>query len=577
MGPTAASSDAFEAPGQHKPAGAENSRLLLHHGLLSLATALTFSRALPYPLQRSWDDGRFIVDNPLVQEISLANLAAIFARPHFEAYHPLHLLSYWLDVPWVGPDGPTLHATNLLLWIATANLLLMALRRMGLSAPAALIGALLCALHPAQVEVVSWATGRKDILAMAFVAAAMALHLRSERFGDRPAWGSRACYLAALLSKTTAIPLPLALLAIDRALIGRSFGKSLRHQLPNLLMATTAAIAVVFQWRHNQMLRGGEAGALATVERFVATVGHQLATALWPAANSPMYHSHGLSASPVDWLLTSGLLLLSVAGLRARVPGPGLGAALALFFLLPVSNLVPMYFPLQDRYLSLPLLGLALALASALDGPGGGSGLLRRAPVWLSLLAAAALALRSVGYQAVWSDELRLWGHAVHTRPDAYYAWMKLGELRRDAGRLDGAVAAYGRMVQLQPRIKLGHAALMQAVVLRDQARRGDRAAESAQAEVFASRYHAVLDSAPGLRPLAAEMLVAGYTDAALLALERALQLEPVADETLERAAAIQLQAGRAKVARFYLSRMGRPPRDPRLQALTARSSDGAH
>ena len=66
------------------------------------AAAATFARALPFGLQASWDDDRFIVDNPLVHEVSFTNLNAILAGPHFQAYHPLHLLSYWLDVPcWV--------------------------------------------------------------------------------------------------------------------------------------------------------------------------------------------------------------------------------------------------------------------------------------------------------------------------------------------------------------------------------------------------------------------------------------------------------------------------------------------
>ena len=132
---------------------------LAAHALLSLATLATFARALPYPLQLNWDDGRFIVDNPDVHEVSLRALSSIFGAPHFQAYHPLHLLSYWLDVPWAGADAPVLHAVSLGLWLLGVNVLLRVFARLGLSVAAALIAALAFALHPVQVEAVSWATG----------------------------------------------------------------------------------------------------------------------------------------------------------------------------------------------------------------------------------------------------------------------------------------------------------------------------------------------------------------------------------------------------------------------------------
>ena len=63
------------------------------HVWLSLAVPLTFMRAVPYPLQASWDDGRFILENRDVRAPSWHALWSILSEPHFQAYHPLHLLS----------------------------------------------------------------------------------------------------------------------------------------------------------------------------------------------------------------------------------------------------------------------------------------------------------------------------------------------------------------------------------------------------------------------------------------------------------------------------------------------------
>ena len=81
-----------------------------------LCALVIFARAVPYPLQRSWDDGRFILDNPLVASVSWANFVALTTEVHFEAFHPLHLLSYWLDVPWFGAEPWVVHGVSLALW-----------------------------------------------------------------------------------------------------------------------------------------------------------------------------------------------------------------------------------------------------------------------------------------------------------------------------------------------------------------------------------------------------------------------------------------------------------------------------
>ena len=150
------------------------------HAIVSLATVATFARAVPYPLQLTWDDARFISDNPDVHEISARSLVSIFGGPHFQAYHPLHLLSYWLDVPFAGANAAVIHAVSLVLWVIAANVLLRALAAIGLGSRAAVIACLACMLHPVQVEAVSWATGRKDALAMLFASACMLAQLSSE-------------------------------------------------------------------------------------------------------------------------------------------------------------------------------------------------------------------------------------------------------------------------------------------------------------------------------------------------------------------------------------------------------------
>lgn len=530
--------------------------------LCSAALVAAFGAAVAYPLQSSWDDARFITDNPLVRQVSLANLRAIFGGVHMEAYHPLHLLAYWLDVPWAGPSGPVLHATSLLLWIGAAQLLWSALRALGLSTGGALVATLACMLHPAQVEAVSWASGRKDVLALGFVAASQLAHLRSEQPWDRAAWLSRLAFVCAALSKTSALPLPLWLLACDLGLRGRTPRRALLQQLPSLVLAAALAAVVVWVWQDHAMLRDTATAPLWL--RVLNTLHHQLATALWPARTSPMYATQALELWRASHLILPGLLLggLALCVVKRR-PRGALALLGFLLFFAPVSNALPMYFPFQDRYLSLPLLGLGLGLGALWDWLRARRELLLAG---LAVCMVVALGARTLQYSARWSNETRLWGHAASTQPDAFYAWLKLGEVRRDAGELPGAARALRAAIALDPGRKLGHAVLFEVVALHDEKWR--KLAAPSHARAYAEAYYAGLDDAEALRVLSGKLLVNGYLRTLELPMGRALTLQPFPDDALERAARTHLSAGRPTVALFYLRQMQQPSAAPELVRL---------
>jgi hypothetical protein len=97
-------------------------------------------------------------------------------------------------------------------------------------------------------------------------------------------------------------------------------------------------------------------------------------------------------------------------------------------FLLPASNLVPLYFPLHDRYASLPLFALGLGIAcygvTSVPTPGPKTSSARKQRARFSItdlgfIVLAFLCLRTVQYEGVWETELRLWCHAVRAQPDA--------------------------------------------------------------------------------------------------------------------------------------------------------------
>jgi tetratricopeptide (TPR) repeat protein len=553
--------------------------------LVAVATALCFARALPYPLQRSWDDGRFIIDNPAVRKISLEALERAFKQVQFEAFHPLHLLSYWLDVPWFGPVPIVLHAVNLALWIAALSIVHECLLALGVRTWIALGATLACGLHPIQVEAVSWATGRKDVLALLLSAASLLAQLRARGAWDRSAWLARLWYALAILAKTTTITLPLFACLLEIGVRRVHWRAALLRQLPSFCLSLIAGGLVLQIWGEHAMLRGTLGGLEGSLLRVSQTLGSQLLTAFWPSRCSPMYPTQRVaelgwvrSCALLGYLILCGWALRSTqprasalgrrgAGRSQRqtpaetrtAPVDGMRLMAAgllgwLILILPASNLVPMYFPLQDRYLSLPLLGLACALAGAATALAARD---ERASQLLLAGIVVALALRTFQYESVWRSEERLWGHAVRTQPAADYAWLKLGEVRRDAGQLEGAIAAYQGAVRAAPLRKLSHVALFEAVALRDER---PRPPEVSQARALAQRYYAQLDEPRGLSGFGVYVFGLGYLRAAELPLSAAFAQDTPADDALERAARQALAVGRPTLARFYVHAMSRAP-----------------
>jgi hypothetical protein len=235
-------------------------------------------------------------------------------------------------------------------------------------------------------------------------------------------------------------------------------------------------------------------------------------------------------------------------------------------WLAPASNLVPLYFPLQDRYLSLPLFGLGCALAGlapqALPAADDRRFQLRN----FAYLALVALALRSAQYAGEWQSEPRLWGHAVRTQPDAEYAYLKLGEARREAGDLEGAIVAYRAGIVRWPQRKLAYAGLFEVI-----ARRDERQAQLApsRARSLAQTFYTILERPTGLRDLAGQLRAYGYVRALELPLWAAQQQDPLPDAVLSQAALNALQSGQRSFARFYVHLLEKPPDREPLQSLS--------
>ena len=171
-----------------------------------------------------WDDRYLIVENPRIKTWS--RVPELFSSDLFPQgvlsryYRPVQAVTYVLDYQVWGLDPLGFHLTNTALHAGVAlslywfGVLLLA------NAPAALMGALLFAVHPIHTEAVTYIAGRSDPLAGLFTLLSLIgfLRQRGRPFG---AWGlaSLAAFAFALLAREAAMGMILLLIVVE---IGRA-------------------------------------------------------------------------------------------------------------------------------------------------------------------------------------------------------------------------------------------------------------------------------------------------------------------------------------------------------------------
>jgi len=214
-------------------------RLKIHFPLMIIVfcTALVYTRSLENGIL-NWDDNQHITENGDIQSLSLHNIQAIFTSSYVSMYHPLVTLSFALEHHFFGLNAAVYHATNVLFHLVNVVLVFSVVLLLSRRRAIALMVACLFGLHPMHVESVAWITERKDVVYAFFYLCALLWYLRYLQEGSRKHyWMVSVCFLLSLLSKTTAMTLPVVLFLIDFYTGRRVSRQSILEKIPLFLLS----------------------------------------------------------------------------------------------------------------------------------------------------------------------------------------------------------------------------------------------------------------------------------------------------------------------------------------------------
>jgi len=424
--------------------------------LIACAVLLAYANALGGPFQ--FDDYTVIVDAGPVH-----SLAAWWADLG-HGLRPLLKLSYWLDHT-IGFGAAGFHGTNVLIHLANALLVRgfaeFAARRWlpqcdeRTQARAALLSALIFALHPANTEAVSYISARSvSLMSLLLLLALAADRLRSDFWSLTLAL---LAYLAALAVKEPAVTLAPTLWLLARFGLGRSEASRWRA-LPFWLLPIGLALWLLPRSNYEDFLLGS-LGARSIADNLlsqIAAVFDLLKLALLlraPNLDPPLIEVHRWSLRLAMQLVTMLALLLAAFALRRTRPWLAFGAGWFVLQLLPTNSLLPRNDLVNDRQLYFAGIGLWLIVGLECAARGwlaerGRNGAMTTLAMFALCGSLAVLThLRNRDY----CSEIALWRVTALASPDKARPWNNLGYALQLEGCRQAAIQAYDRALAADP------------------------------------------------------------------------------------------------------------------------------
>jgi hypothetical protein len=423
------------------------------------------------------DVPQILTDNYIHKPAHFAEVLSlsVMKKDVIDNNRPVMVLSLMFDSLLWGRSPFGYHLTNLLLHSLNSAMIFLVLygvfsrlfaqnnKNIG-PFSAAFIGAIVFAIHPVNSEAVCVVTFREDLLATFFILLMLifAEHSPAQRKAANLLLGCLIVILSffAAATKESGAAAPVFLLIywllVRKAGQWRNWTKLIAGSFSAMAVFMIArftiipAQSVIFFQKASYI--GGSFWKMLTIQPRIWAF--QLMELSWPkllCADQTDYSIRFITLSAALVILAAAIV---VAGLISR-KNTGFVAGVLLFCLamLPTSNLVPIFRPLADRYLYLPMVGVCMALGAILCRFKMPEKLLSRI---LCVIIPAAVCIFFCYYtiqrEFVWHNSISLWADTVKKNPFSFIGNDNLGFAFFDADEFKKAIPAFTKASQIIPK-----------------------------------------------------------------------------------------------------------------------------
>ncbi len=406
----------------------------------------------------NWDDRVYVNENDYIKTLSWENLKWIFGNAYMGNYHPLTMLSLYIDYQIDKINPFVYHFTNLLFHSGNAVLVFLVVFALTGKTNISAIAGLLFGVHTLHVESVSWVSERKDVLYAFFFLLALYSYIRFNNEKQRQwYWLSIGFFVLSLLSKGQAVTLAVTLFIVDyfqeKKLVDK---KKLIDKVPYLVLAVIFGIIAI----------KAQQGVAAT--EMVKTDGQQriffssygflmyIGKLIFPVSLSAYYPYPNL-AKNVGLPFYYYLAPLGVAGFftalylsfkKSKAVFFGLSFFLANIFLLlqllPVGGAI-----MADRYAYIPSFGYCFIFGYLIVK----KEYIPNVNVAYAIVAAYLLFLGVMTFERtkVWKNNFTLWTDVIEKSSEVNIAWYNRGNAFSDTSNFKAAIADYNQAIRVLP------------------------------------------------------------------------------------------------------------------------------
>ena len=494
-----------------------------------------------------WDDDILVSGN--LELHSWDGLAKIwFAKPVTD-YWPVTWTVLWLEWHLWGNHPLGYHLVSLALHIADSFLIWRLLARLGLSW--AWLGGLLFVIQPLAVESVAWISEIKNTLSLLFFLLSCDAWLDVDE-GRKPGyWRSILYYLAAMLSKTSTVMLPVALLLYQWWKRDRITRRDVVRMIPYFAIAVLMGIVTIFCQNYKLEMGDDPMGGYFTRSiRAGTAVFFYLGKFILPTGLSTIYPRENFDVRSLLHLLTVPLLGVVILGLWVARKGWSrhvlFGLGFFLINLFPVLGFLKMSYLetswVADHFIYLPmigLIGLVVAGLKMIDRQLAAWG----RPVWMGAIAVWCLLLAwgSHGYAGYYRNLETLWSHAVLHNPGSWKARNNYGIALQQEDRIPEAMEQFEAALKINPNLPQTHANLGNALM---------QVGQMPEAiEEFRESVRIKPDYAEGYYNIGDALMRTGHAAEAMEQFQQAVQIKPDYAEAHNNLGNALLQTGQAAEA----------------------------
>ena len=507
-----------------------------------------------------WDDDDYVTENINLRTLrGLGNIWFKFgATPQ---YYPLAHTSFWMEYHVWGARAFGYHLTNILLHGLNAVLVWFVLRKLKMGA--ALPAALVFALHPVHVESVAWITERKNVLSGFFYLCSLLFYLHHANINAPPALQqtnkrkmfyvlSLAFYIFALLSKTVAASLPVAILIILWWKRNRISLKNLKSLVPFFAAGIILGLITIWMEKSNVGAKGKE-WDISLVERCLIggrAIWFYMGKIVFPYKLCFIYPRWDIDAM-AGWQYLFPLAVIMVLvflGMTRKSMGKGALAAVVYFIVtlfpaLGFFNIYPMLFSyVADHFQYLASIGMIVLLCSGIKRLGER---INQHFVY-GMFGGIILVLGILTFRQgmIYKDAESLWRDTLARNPHSWMPHNNLGMALASRGRLDEAIYHYTEGIRLKPDDAVGHYNL--ATVLDEKGETG-KAMEHYQKAILLNPLYP-----DAYTNLGADLILEQRWDEALKYLKKAVELNPRHIKALDNMGVVFSKMGKMDEALGY-------------------------